>query len=100
SRRVDERGLHQGSLAGVRLRQYEAPVLARGRERHRQRAADRPQFPRQGQIARELVLTQPFAGKLPRRGKYGKRDRKIETSRLLAKIGRREIDGDAARGKV
>ena len=63
-------------------------------QRHRQRAADRPQIARQGQFTGELVLGKCFGSDLIRGSENAQRDRQIEAPALLGQIGGRQIDRD------
>jgi hypothetical protein len=82
------RGNDEGVTSGAR------------RERHRQRAAHRTQFAGERELAGELLACECFGCDLPARRKDSERDRQVEAARVLGQLGRREIDGDAPRGKL
>jgi hypothetical protein len=91
-RRVDGGIGHQRRFVGVGHRQDEGQpaAVAPGRQRHRQRAAYRPQFARQRQLSGEFILVQAGGRNLLGRGQDAERDRQIEASsyRLLPDCGR------------
>ena len=65
------------------------------RQAHCQRAAHRPQFARQRQLAGELIAGQPAGIDLSAGGQDAQRDGQVEAARVLGQVGRREVDRDA-----
>jgi len=99
-RRQDRRAADQCRLGGALRRQHEAARLAARRQAHRQCAAHRAQLARERQLAGELVFGQALRLDLPRGGKDAQRDRQVEAPRLLRQVGRRQVDRNAAGGKL
>ncbi len=71
----------------------------RAAQRHRQRAADRPQLAGQRQLAGEFVAPEHRAASWPRQ-QHAQRDRQVEAAALLGQVRRREVDGDAPRREI
>src|SRR5690606_18367365 len=66
----------------------------------RQDAADRSQGTGQGQLTQELPFLQGLQRNLPRSREHAQGNGKIEAATLLRQIGGRQVDGDAASGKL
>ncbi len=79
---------------------YCVPTAAPDRKGHRQRPANRTQLSGKRQLSRELVAVQLLGRDLPGRGQDAERNRQIEAARFLGQVGRRQVDGDAARRHV
>ncbi len=66
-----------------------------GRERRRERAADRPNTSIKRQLTEEHALVKLFAEKMAHASDESKSHREIERRAFLANVGGRQIDGDA-----
>lgn len=69
-------------------------------QRHRKCPAHRTKLTGQRQLAGEFVVLQCLGRELAARGKDSECNRQVEPARILGQVGRRKIDGDAARGKL
>src|SRR5213594_3627917 len=69
------------------------------RERHRQRAAHRPDRPLKPQLTEHRHPPQPLRRDLFRGGEDPDRDRQVEGAAVLADVGRGEVHGDALQGE-
>src|SRR6185503_5506241 len=90
-----ERGLRR-----IALRQYEGASCTACGKRHGERAAHRAQLAGQRKLAGKFLSVERRGRELAARGEDPERDRQIEAARVLRQLGRREIDRDAARGKL
>ena len=93
--RQDPQPRHQRGLRGVVRRQDQGARLAHRLAGHGQHPPHRPKLARQRQLADELMLVEPLRLDLARGDQDADRDRQIEATAFLGKIGRREIDGNA-----
>ena len=93
---MDLQALDQRRFSRARFGQHECPARpdAPHGQRHRERAAHRPQVPGQRQLAGELVARQLLRVDLPVGGEDAERHREIEAAGLLGQVGGREVDSD------
>ncbi len=90
----------QCSLVTILLRHDDAAAGATGRDCRRQCAAHRSYLTEQAELTDHLESLEALCGQRAGARKYSERDAEIETTTLFRQIGRREIDGDLALGKL
>ena len=91
-----ERGLRAGLVRADQPLEAGTPRALRDREH----AAHAAHAPVERELAARRVLLEPSRRNLARRSEQRERDREVEAGALLAKLGRREIDGDPPRREV
>lgn len=93
--------VHQAAFTSVLRRQDQAVnIPITGRHRHRQHTANRLDATVQGEFPHVEIALGPLDGDHPGGGQQTDRHRQVEGRAILADIGRRQVNGDPAVGKI
>ncbi len=90
----------QAGFLGVYRRNDQRPLRRTCRQRSRQHTLNRPNRPRQRQLAQALNILQRNQRHLPAGGQQPQRNRQIKPPAILGQISRRKVECDAPRRKI
>src|SRR5437867_12317370 len=90
---IDDCFAGERRLSRTRGGQHEGATIAARAKRHRQRAANRTQCSAQRKLTGEFIARERAVGNLLCCGEDADRDRQVEATGLLRKVGRGEIPG-------
>ena len=97
---VNADAVHQHGFVGVGGRKYQRALRCACSESSGERTSHGTQLPGERQLTDELNIIQCCDRDLAGSGENAECDRQIETPAFLGQIGGREVDGNAARGKL